>query len=127
MAKKNDTVNESVPAGVTLTRDDKPRKYSGTWLVYTLPGGGMVYLPTNRIANPPETITLHGVTVTEPVRRPKLTDEEKAALKEARKNETPAQKAARAQETARKAQERADRLAKFVGMSAEEYAAANKQ
>lgn len=107
-------------ATVKLSRNDKPRS-SDAHIVYDLPGGGQVYIPSSRVSGEaPETITIGGLSLTDGLARGgrKLTDEEKAARAEARKNETPAQKAERARILAERAAKRAAELAAAAGVSA---------
>ena len=105
---------------VTLTRSDKSRR-SDAHIVYDLPGGGQVYIPSSRIAGEaPETISISGLTLTEGLARGgrKLTEEEKAARAEARKNMTPEQKLAEAQKSVERAQKRLAEIAKASTVAA---------
>jgi hypothetical protein len=102
MAKNNSA------SSVTLNRNDKGRA-SSAHVVYDLPGGGQVYIPSSRISGEvPAQIYISGLVLTDGLARGgrKLTEEEKAARAEARKNMTPEQKAAVAQKSVERAQAR---------------------
>lgn len=115
---------EAAAPSVRVSRDDKPRKDTG-FVVYSLPGGGQVYFPATRFAGPaPESLEIVGL-VLEPAAKPKakLTEEERKAAAEARKNEPPSVKAERAKAIAAKAVARAEKLAALVGKTEAEYEA----
>lgn len=96
--------------GTTLTLNTDERK-NKDYVVYDIPGGGLVWLPTRRIdGEPPAELIIPMVFKAAAPTRAKMTDEERKAAALARKNETPEQKADRQAQIVAKAQARLDAL-----------------
>lgn len=106
MAKKNDVttpVTTATTTTLTLNTDERKNK---DYVVYDVPGGGLVWIPSRRIAGEaPSELTLPMVFAPA-TSRAKMTEEQRKAAAEARKNRTPEQIAADAKVAADKAQER---------------------
>jgi hypothetical protein len=87
---------------VTVTLNTKARK--DAWIVYDLPGGGLMYLPSAKMASIPSVLTVSGLELSS---KPKETADERKARLAA---ESPADKAKRAREAADKAAKKAAEL-----------------